>query len=119
MLSDFDQYFQYQTEPTKSCLLALKDIILSIDSKITTAWKYRMPFFCVEGKMFCYLWKDKITHEPYIGIVNGNKLDHPLLEKGDRSRMKILRINPFGDLPVETIRTILVQAFNYQTERKL
>ena len=32
-----------------------------------------------QQKMFCYLWTDKKTHEPYIGIVEGNKIDHPLL----------------------------------------
>lgn len=60
--------------------------------------------------MFCYLWTDKKTHEPYILMVEGKHLDHPLLEQGSRSRMKILRINPDKNLPVKTITLILKSA---------
>ena len=57
--------------------------------------------------MVCYLWKDKKTNEPYIGIVEGNRIDHQLLIKGNRTRMKILPVNPNEDLPIETIQLIL------------
>lgn len=46
---------------------------------------------------------DKSTDKPYILMVEGKHLHHPLLEKGKRARMKILRIDPGKDLPVETI----------------
>lgn len=52
--------------------------------------------------------------ETYIGIVRSNNIDHPdlLLEK--RVKMKILLIDPYQDIPVETIREILDQAIaNY------
>lgn len=57
--------------------------------------------------MFCYLWTDKVTDEPYILMVEGKHLNHPLLEKGKRSRMKILRIDPGKDLPMENILEVL------------
>lgn len=60
--------------------------------------------------MFCYLWTDKKTDEPYILMVEGKYLDHPELEQGDRSRMKILRVNPNKDLRIETIDNILKTA---------
>lgn len=106
----FDNYFLEQEEPAKSCLMALRDIILAADKELTTAWKYRMPMFCYGGKMFCYIWLDKKTKEPYIGIVEGNQLNHPMLEQGKRSRMKILRVNPNEDLPIDTINSILKEA---------
>ena len=110
MLKDSDQFYLAQAEPVKSCLLALRELILGLDDNLADAWKYRMPFFCFQQKMFCYLWTDKKTHEPYIGIVEGNKIDHPLLEQGNRARMKILRVNPNEDLPVDEIRAILKEA---------
>ena len=50
-----DDFYLQQNEPVKSCLLALREIILSQDADITNALKYGMPFFCYKGKMFCYL----------------------------------------------------------------
>lgn len=62
--------------------------------------------------MFCYLWTDKKTEEPYLLMVEGKYLDHPKLEQGVRSRMKILRVNPIEDLPIETIKSILQKALD-------
>jgi len=107
MLNALDLFYAHQKEPTKSCLLSLKAIILGLDENITAAWKYRMPFFCYKQKMFCYLWTDKKTGEPYIGIVEGKRIEHPLLEQGNRSRMKILRVNPNEDLQREVIEGLL------------
>jgi len=108
-MSQTDEFYHRQEEPNKSCLLALRKIILSHDG-ITETKKYGMPCFCYHAKMMCYLWTDKKTNEPYILFVDGNKMDHPALETGSRARMKILRINPSEDLPVETIQALLTQA---------
>lgn len=113
MLPDLENYYLTQEEPNKSCLLALRDIILAFDTRISEAWKYRMPFFCVGKKMFCYLWTDKITKEPYIGIVEGGKIAHPMLEQGSRARMKIFRLNAQEDLPLESIHEVLEEAIKF------
>jgi len=113
MITALENYYLQKEEPTKSCLLTLREIILSQDKNITNQWKYRMPFFCYKGKMFCYLWMDKTTHKPYIGFVEGNRLEHKLLEQGNRSRMKILRINPNKDLPITLIKELLKQALDF------
>jgi hypothetical protein len=62
--------------------------------------------------MFCFLWTDKKTNDPYILMVAGKYLDHPQLEQGSRSRMKILRIKASEDLPIDTIKQILNDALN-------
>jgi len=94
MLEEIHNYYLNKEEPNKSCLLALRSIILDQDKNITETQKYGMPCFCYKKKMFCYLWTDKKTDEPYILMVEGKYLDHPELEEGDRSRMKIFRIIP-------------------------
>ena len=113
MIKALDHFYLNQEEPTKGALLAIKDIILSLDVDIKAAWKYKAPFFLYKGKMFCYLWIDKKNKEPYIGLVEGGRIEHPLLEKGGRSRMKILRINPNHDIPIREIQTILNQALGF------
>lgn len=105
-------FYLSKEEPNKSCLLALRDIILQQDNHITETQKYGMPCFCYKQKMFCYLWTDKKTDEPYILMVEGKHLDHPALETGERARMKILRVNPGRNLPIKTITNILQAALD-------
>ena len=112
MHQDIDNYYLNKEEPNKSCLLALRSIILEQDSNVTETQKWGMPCFCYKKKMFCYLWTDKKTNEPYILLVEGKHLDHPELEEGNRSRMKIFRINPEKDLPLQTIELLLNNALN-------
>lgn len=100
-------FYLQKEEPIKSCLLTLRDFILAQDAEITETRKYGMPCFCYRSKMFCYLWVDKKTIEPYILMVDGNQINHPELESGNRSRMKIFRVNPNKDLPITTIKEVL------------
>lgn len=111
-----DDFYLHNQEPNKSCFLALRSIILAQDTHITETQKYGMPCFCYKQKMFCYLWTDKKTTEPYILLVEGKLLNHPLLETGDRARMKIFRVDPNSDLPICTIQEILQEALDlYRT----
>lgn len=112
MLDELENYYFNKEEPNKSCLLALRDIILKQDNDVTETMKWGMPCFCFRKKMFCYLWTDKKTDEPNILMVEGKHLEHPLLETGKRSRMKIFRVDPNEDLPIETIELILNQALD-------
>ena len=116
MVEELHNYYLTHTEPNKSCLLALRSIILNQDENITETQKYGMPCFCYKKKMFCYLWTDKKTNEPYILMVEGKLLHHPELEEGKRSRMKIFRVDPNQDIPVKTIDSILQNALDlYRT----
>jgi hypothetical protein len=109
-MKELDLFYLQKDEPLKGCLLFLRNHILAYDKNISEAWKYRMPFFCCKGKMFCYLWVNKTTHQPYMGMVEGRRLEHPLLIIEKRSRMKIMMLNAEEDIPVETIDTILKMA---------
>lgn len=113
MLRPIDNYFLQKEEPVKSCLQFLREHILQLDSNITEAWKYGMPFYCYKGKMFCYLWVHKKFLQPYIGIVEGKKISHPDLLQEKRARMKILLLDPGKNIPVKKIDTILKQALRF------
>jgi hypothetical protein len=82
----------------------LRQLILRYDDKISERGNIKCPFFCYKGKMFCYVWLDKKTHQP------GRNIDHPSPIKGERSRMKIPMLNPNKDLPVKTIDAIFKKA---------
>ncbi|MBL4604306.1 MAG: DUF1801 domain-containing protein [Flavobacteriaceae bacterium] len=111
-MDDKDNFYLNKSEPNKSCLMAMRDILLNCGDSITETRKYGMPCFCYEKKAFCYLWVDKKSNEPYFLMVEGKHLNHPKLETGDRSRMKIFRIDPNKDLPISTINLIMNQALD-------
>ena len=116
MTEEHHNFYLKKVEPNKSCLLALRRIILDQDRDITETRKYGMPCFSYKKKDFCYLWTDKKTDGPYILLVEGKYLDHPKLEEGERKRMKIFRVDPGKDLPIKTIQGILQKAVDlYRT----
>ena len=107
MLRPIDNWFLEKDEPVKSCLQFLRMYILKQNAGITEAWKYGMPFFCYKGKMFCYLWVHKKIGQPYLGIVEGKKINHPDLIVEKRARMKILLLDADKDIPIRKINTLL------------
>lgn len=112
MKDELDNFYLNQDEPLRSTLQALRSIILSFDIHISETQKYGMPCFLYQKNIFCYLWTDKKNKEPYILIAEGNYLHNPELEQGDRSRMKILRINPNTDISLPTIKSVLNDAID-------
>lgn len=112
MVRELDQSYENKEEPIKSCLLALRTIILQQDEAVSETRKYGMPCFCYKGKTFCYLWVDRKTSEPYLLMVEGDYLEHESLEKGTRKRMKILRVNPTKDLNINLIMAVLKNALD-------
>jgi len=110
MLREIDNWYFHKSEPNKSCYEAIRLWLLGFDDQSTESWKYKLPMFLYKGKMFCYLHADKKTNQPYLGVVNGGKIDHPLLYQGKRSRMKVLYIDPNTDLPIGTLDEILSEA---------
>src|SRR5882724_11854517 len=102
-----DNYFLQKEEPVRSCLQFMREHLLGFDKRITEAWKYGMPFYCIHGKMFCYLWVRKKFKQPYLGIVEGGKINHPDLLQEKRARMKILLLDATKDIPLRKVNSIL------------
>lgn len=109
MLNPLDDFFEQKDEPIKSCLQYLR-LLLTGYENVTEHWKYGMPFYYYKGKMLSCLWIHRKYHQPYIGLVDGNKIDHKDLLQEKRARMKILLINHLEDIPEEKIKNILKQA---------
>ena len=116
---NLDDFYLSATEPNRSCLLALRSMVLAQDPLISETRKYGMPCFCYKKKMFCYLWMDRRTTEPYVLFVEGEHLDDPALETGDRKRMKILRVDPNKDIPVKTVVLLLNRALDIHREGRI
>ncbi len=70
MIRETDNFYLNQEEPNKSCMLALRKIILDQDAAVTETRKWGMPCFCYQKKYsaicgrikkrrnpICFLWK--------------------------------------------------------------
>ena len=112
MLKPVDNYFLQQSEPVKSCLQFLRQCILKHDKEITEKWKYGMPFYYYKTKRFCYLWVHKKLGKPYLGIVEGGKVNHPDLLVEKRVKMKILLIDAGKNIRVRKIKIILTKVIS-------
>ncbi len=115
MGKDLERFYSARAEPVRIYLQELRELILDHDEHISEGLKYGMPFFVYRGKMFCYLWTRKNTGQPYLGLVEGNRLFHPELIQESRTRMKILLLDPAKKLPVRTISLLLAQAIELYT----
>ena len=109
-MKPIDNFYLQFDEAVNATLQSMKNIILSYNEEITATWKYGMPFFCYREKMLCYLWYHKKYKQPYLGIVEGNRLDEPYLIQENRSRMKIMLLDPTKNLPIKQIKTVLDKA---------
>lgn len=112
-MKPLDEYYEKLEEPVKSCMLALRDFILKLDDKIEVKYKFAMPFFYYQGKMFCYTRIFEKTQKPYLSIEKGHLIDHPQLELGDRKKYKIYWLNCGEDLEFETIEEVLREAMSH------
>lgn len=107
MIEQLHHYFLQLPEPNKSGMLAVRDYVLAYDAQITEAWKYRVPFFCYQGRMLCYLNTLRPSGQPYLGAVQGKLIDHPQLVQGDRVRVKYLLLDVNDDLPLHIVDLVL------------
>ena len=106
-MRSIDSFYNNLREPDKSCLEALRFLILKHDAAISEEMKYGMPFFILNKKMLCYFWIDKKSKLPYIGFKEGKLLNLPWLELGDRSTISVMYIDPYADLPLKKLRQTL------------
>lgn len=111
-MKETDQFYFNQDEPNQGCLLALRNIILEQSEYISESKKWGIPCFSYRKKMLCFLSINKKTNKPYLLMVKGTELNHPELEQGNRSKMKIFSVNPNEDIPLEILEDILKEAID-------
>ena len=110
MISELEAFYVSKEEPVRSTLLALRNYILTYDEAMSESWTHRMPMFRFKGKLFCYLWVDKKTYTPYLGIYKGIEIDHPALDLGNRNKMKVMYFDAEHDLPFDILDEIFKMA---------
>ena len=116
--SALQHYYEKQDTATRECLIALKSIVLSIDSNIIHKRKYQIPFFCYNEFNLGFLWvhKKKII----VGFIEDKK-SFPTTEKHLKDNVTTLQINQLVDIPIDDIKQTfrqLIEKYNKNLRTK-
>lgn len=104
-LSVLAQYYDKQDEMVRECLLALKQLILSVNDRIVHTRKFRIPFFYYNGYKLAFLWVHR--KRIILGLVQDRKAFANPKTTPRRDRVSTFTFKPDDDLPMETIRQAL------------
>ncbi|MGY5351381.1 DUF1801 domain-containing protein [Wenyingzhuangia sp. IMCC45533] len=109
-MNNIDDFFEKLEEPNQSVFLFLKNFISDYHPEIRVYFKWRLPYLYYKEKPLCYIWKEKVSNEPYLGFAKGHLMNHPKLISGKRTTIKILRVPSHQNIDVKTIAEILDEA---------
>ena len=105
-----EAYILNQPEPYKSILLHLQIIIEQTVSGVNLKYKYRIPFYYLKGRPFCYLNASHKKQFVDVGLPKAGKLtlhtQHMVAE--NRKIMKSLRYHRLEDID----NSILIDVLN-------
>ncbi len=107
MNTTLESYYLSKPEPYQSCLLALKDFILSVNPGICHERKFQIPFFMYKGIKLGYLWLDKKKLK--LGFCLDKSLQEATAGAKPKDQYESMQIDPNADLPVD----IILEKLNY------
>lgn len=110
-------YILNQKEPYRSILLSLQIIIETTIPNVELLYKYKIPFYYIDKKPFCYL---NVT-KGYVDLVfwHGAHLTNhtEFLVSGGRKHMKSLRYFTLEEINQEIVIEILQEAYSVKNEK--
>ncbi len=106
------EYILKQPEPYKSILLQLQVVFEHLFPEIELKYKYRIPFYYLKGKPFCYFNASHKKQYVDVGIVKGKQIlihsEHLVTEK--RKIMASLRYTTVEDIDHDVLIEVLKKA---------
>ena len=111
------QYILNQHEPFRTILLQLQSLVEQAVPGCTLKYKYRLPFYYLMEKPFCYLNCSKGYVD--LGFMRGAWLtEHSdVLITKDRKVVKSLRYQSVEDIDVERLLAVLQEAVKAQGKK--
>jgi len=107
-----ENYILNQPEPYRSILLHLQVVIESTLPEVELLYKYKIPFYYINNKPFCYLNASHKKQFVDLGFWKGNKIkihqEHLVTE--NRKMMVSLRYKSFEDLDDTILMEVLKKA---------
>ena len=112
-----ENYILNQPEPFRSMLLHLQSVIEITVPEVDLKYKYRIPFYYIKGRPFCYLNRSKDYVD--VGFWNAAHLSvHlELLCTEGRKMMKSLRYKSLEEIENEVLIAILKDAYGVKDKK--
>ncbi len=112
-----ENYILKQSEPFRSVLLHLQSVIEHTISNVDLKYKYRIPFYYINGKPFCYLNQSKDYVD--LGFWNASSLTKhvELMVTEKRKIMKSLRYKSLEEINNTILIEVLQDAYSVRNEK--
>lgn len=112
-----EAYILEQQEPFREILLQLQTLIEQIVPGATLRYKYRIPFYYLSEKPFCYLNQSGTYVD--LGLVHGNLLTRHtgLMVSEGRKMVRSLRYERLGAIDYSVLRDVLTEAMAVHSGR--
>ena len=112
-----DNYIMNQTEPFRSLLLHLQFVIENTIPSLDLKFKYKIPFYYLEGRPFCYLNQSKGYVD--LGFWNASHLSVNLmfLNTAKRKMMKSLRYKNLEEIDDKILVEILNDTYSVKDKK--
>ena len=109
-----ESYILSQPEPFQSILLQLQSTIERTIPEVTLKYKYRIPFYYLQGKPFCYLNQSRDYVD--LGFYRAAWLTVHLdkMESRGRKVMKSLRYRSLDEMDIQVLEEVLEEARQVQ-----
>jgi len=108
-----EEYILNQFEPHRSILLHLQSLIEHTIVDVALKFKYRVPFFYVNGKPFCYLnvpaKKDYVDLGIWYGAHLTKHIEHLTVE--NRTVIRSLRYTTLEEIDNTIVTEVLQEAY--------
>lgn len=110
-------YILNQSEPYRSMMLHLQQIIESTIPEATLKYKYKIPFYYLDGKPYCYLNRSKDYVD--LGFWKAAHLTRHLehMTTTGRKVMKSLRYTSLEQIDDGILKDILQDAYNVRNRK--
>ncbi len=112
-----EEYILQQAEPFRSILLHLQSVIELTVPGIDLKYKYKIPFYYIEGRPFCYLNQSKDYVD--LGFWNASHLSVHLehMTTAGRKIMRSLRYKSLEEINDEILVEILEDAYTVRDKK--
>jgi hypothetical protein len=112
-----EEYILNQSEPFRSILLHLQLVIENTIVGVDLKYKYKIPFYYIDGRPFCYLNQSKDYVD--LGFWNAAHLTvhRELMVKKGRKMMRSLRYKRLEDINDTVLVEVLQDAFDVKDKK--
>lgn len=112
-----EEYILNQPEPFRSILMHLQSVIEITITNVDLKYKYRVPFYYVDGKPFCYLNQAKDYID--VGFWHGIHLTKNVkfLTTAGRKTIKSLRYKSLEEINDKILIEVLQEAFEVRDKK--